>query len=358
MLWKRSKPQFNKVVRIGDRLIGDGQPCFIIAEAGSNHNQKFHLAKKLIDTAAKAKADAVKFQVFVPEKVYVKNAGFADYLGRERTIQQIFHDIMMPQEWLPRLAEHCKNKGILFLSSAFDEESVDLVDPYVEAHKIASYELTHLPLVKHIAKKGKPIILSVGMASIEEIREALNTIASTGNRNVILMHCIAKYPAPIECTNLKVINVLQKEFGTPVGLSDHSREPIINPVAVAAMGGNAVEKHFTISNRLSGPDHKFALEPKELKEMVSSIRKAESALGSSTKRVQEIEKELYSFARRRVHATRNIKKGEIFTKQNIAVLRSGKSRPGLEPKYFEWVLGRRAVNDIRESEGVRKEDVA
>ncbi len=358
MLWKRSKPQFNKFVRIGNRIVGEGQPCFVIAEAGSNHNRKFHLAKKLIDTAAKAKADAVKFQVFVPEKIYVKNAGFADYLGRERTIQQIFHDIMMPREWLPKLAEYCKKKGILFLSSTFDEESVDLVDPYVSAHKIASYEATHLPLVRHIAKKGKPIIMSVGMASINEIREALNVIASTGNRNVVLMHCIAKYPAPIEATNLRVMDALRKEFKVPVGLSDHSREPLINPVTAVARGGNMIEKHFTLSNNLPGPDHKFALVPKELEEMVAGIRKAESALGSSTKHVQEIEKELYLFARRRVHAIKDIKKGEVFTKENIAVLRSGKSRPGLEPKYFEWVIGRRAVRDIKESEGVRKEDVA
>jgi N-acetylneuraminate synthase len=358
MLWKRSKPQFNKVVRIGSRAVGEGQPCFIIAEAGSNHNQKLSLAKKLVDTAVNAKADAVKFQVFVPEKIYVKDAGFADYLGNKKTIQQIFKDIMMPQDWLPKLAEYCKKKGIMFLSSAFDEDSVDIVDPYVAAHKIASYESTHFPLIRHIAKKGKPIIMSVGMASIDEIREVLNVIASTGNKNVIIMHCISKYPTPIEASNLRVIDTLRKEFGVPVGISDHTREPVINPIAVVARGGNAVEKHFTLSNKLPGPDHKFALEPDELAEMVSSIRKTESALGSPVKQVQQIEKELYSFARRRVHATKNILKGEIFTKQNIAVLRSGKSRPGMEPKYFDWVLGRRAAADIRESDGVRREDVS
>ncbi|MEM2916592.1 MAG: N-acetylneuraminate synthase family protein [Candidatus Woesearchaeota archaeon] len=358
MLWKSSGPQFNKIVKIGNKLVGEGQSCFVIAEAGSNHNQKFALAKKLVDIAAKAKADAVKFQLFVPEKIYVRNAGFADYLGKERTIQQIFHDIMMPQEWMPKLAEYCKKKGIMFLSSAFDEESVDLVDSYVLAHKIASYEITHLPLIRHIAKKGKPIIMSVAMASISEIRDALRVIASTGNRNVVLMHCIAKYPAPIEATNLRVIDALRKEFGIPVGLSDHSREPLINPVAAVARGADMIEKHFTVSNKLPGPDHKHAIEPDELKEMVASIRKTESALGSSVKKVQQIERELYTFARRRIHAIKDIKKGEIFTKQNIAVLRSGKARLGLEPKYFDWILGRRAVNDINESDGVRKEDVA
>jgi N,N'-diacetyllegionaminate synthase len=190
MLWKSSKPQFNRIVKIGNRLVGEGQPCFIIAEAGSNHNQKFSIAKKLVDAAVKAKADAVKFQVFVPEKIYVKNAGFADYLGNKKTIQQIFQDIMMPVDWIPKLAEYCRKKGIMFLSSAFDEGSVDLVDKHVAAHKIASYESTHIPLIKHIAKKGKPIIMSVGMASIDEIRDVLRAIASTGNKNVIIMHCI------------------------------------------------------------------------------------------------------------------------------------------------------------------------
>jgi N-acetylneuraminate synthase len=354
---KRSRPRFNEVVRIGDRLIGEGHSCFIIAEAGSNHNQKFGWAKRLIDIAAKAKADAVKFQTFIPEKIYVKHAGFADYLGRGASIQQIFKDLVMPVRWLPKLAEYCQKKNIIFMSSVFDEESADLVDPFVHAHKIASYESTHLPLIKHVAMKGKPIVLSTGMATIPEVREALATIASTGNDNVILMHCVAKYPAPIESSNLLAIDLLRRECGVPIGLSDHSREAVINPVAMVARGGNIIEKHFTIKNSLPGPDHKFAIEPDELTEMVASIRKAETALGSPMKGVLPIEQELFKLARRRVHAIRDIKKGEIFSLKNVAVLRSGKARPGLEPKDFEWVLGKRAKNNIQESDGVRAEDI-
>jgi|RhiMetdeSRZDD1v2_1073273.scaffolds.fasta_scaffold139211_2 sialic acid synthase SpsE len=357
MLSKRSKPRFNEVVKIGDRLVGEGHRCFIIAEAGSNHNQKLSWAKKLIDIAAKAKADAVKFQTFIPEKIYVKHAGFADYLGNAKSIQQIFKDMTMPADWLPKLAESCQKRSILFMSSVFDEESADLVDRFVPAHKIASYESTHLPLIKHVAKKGKPIVLSTGMATVGEIREALRAIASTGNENVILMHCVAKYPAPIESTNLRSVDLLRKEFGVPVGLSDHSREAIVNPVAMAARGGNIIEKHFTIKKSLAGPDHKFAIEPHELEEMVTSIRRAEAALGNPVKGVLPLEKELFTFARRRVHAIRDIKKGEIFSPKNVAVLRSGKARPGLEPKDFEWMLGRRARNDIKESDGVRAEDI-
>ena len=358
LLSKRSKPRFNEVVQIGDRFVGEGHRCLIIAEAGSNHNQKLRWAQELIDIAAKAKADVVKFQTFIPEKIYVKHAGFADYLGNAQSIQQIFKDIKMPADWLPKLAESCRKKGILFMSSVFDEESADLVDRFVPAHKIASYESTQLPHIKHVAKKGKPIVLSTGMATLREIREALVAIASTGNKNVILMHCVAKYPAPIESSNLRSIDLLRKEFGVPVGLSDHSREAIVNPVAMVARGGNIIEKHFTIKNSLDGPDHKFAIEPHELAEMVSSIRKAEAALGNAVKGVLPLEKELFAFARRRVHAIRDIKKGEIFSSNNVAVLRSGKARPGLEPKDFEWMLGRRARNDIKESDGVRAEDIA
>lgn len=357
MLWKRSKPRFNKAVRIGNRTIGEGHPCFIIAEAGSNHNQKIGIAKKLIDAAAAAKADVVKFQTFIPDKIYVKHAGFADYLGNAKSIQQIFKDIMMPRDWIPKLAEYCATKKIMFMSSAFDEESVDLLDPFVVAHKVASYESTHLPLITYMAKKGKPIIMSTGMASIEEIREALNAIAATGNKNVILMHCIAKYPAPIEASNLRVIDTLRVEFGVPVGLSDHSREALVNPIAVAARGGNIIEKHYTLSNDLPGPDHKFALEPHELGALVEGVRKAEAALGSPAKRVHPLEQELYSFARRRVHAIKDIKRGERFTHDNIAVLRSGKARHGMEPKFYSWVLGRTAKQDVKESDGVRAEDV-
>jgi N,N'-diacetyllegionaminate synthase len=354
---RRSRPRFNEVVEIGGRLVGEGHPCFIIAEGGSNHNQKLSWARKLIDIAAKAKADAVKFQTFIPEKIYVKHAGFADYLGNKKSIQQIFSDIAMPQGWLPKLASYCGKKRVLFMTSVFDEESADIVDPFVSAHKIASYESTHLPLIKHVAAKGKPVVLSTGMSTVPEIREALAAIATTGNRNVILMHCVAKYPAPIDSSNLRAIDLLRKEFGVPVGLSDHSLEAVINPIAVAARGGNIIEKHFTIGRKLPGPDHRFSIEPQELKEMVAGIRKAEAALGAAIKGVLPLEQELFRFARRRVHAIQDIRRGQIFSRENVAILRSGKSRPGLEPKDFEWVLGRRAKNDIKESEGIRAEDI-
>ncbi len=354
---KSKRAFFHTTVKIGRHLIGEGHPCFIIAEAGSNHNQRWDWAKKLIDVAAKAHADAVKFQTFVPEKIYVKDAGFADYLGKTKTVQEIFEEIMMPPEWLPKLAAYCRKKSILFLTSVFDEESADLVDPHVPAHKIASYECTHIPLIRHVAKKGKPVFLSTAMATIPEIGAALDAIASTGNKNVVLMHCIAKYPAPIEASNLRVVETLRRQFNVPVGLSDHSREPVVNPVALVARGGNILEKHLTLSNDLPGPDHVFALEPSELEWMIASVRKTESALGSPVKRILPMEKELWSFARRHVHAIRDIAKGERFTRENIAVLRSGKAKRGLEPARYDWVLGKCAARDLRRSDGIGARDI-
>lgn len=351
------KKSFNPVVRITDHWIGSTHPCFVIAEAGSNHNRKFALAKKLIDVAVHAGADAIKFQLFVPDKIYVHGAGAADYLGKKKSIDTILEEMKMPENWIAKLAAYCGKKGILFLCSAFDEKSVDVIDPFVAAHKIASYEITHLPLIRHVAKKGKPIILSTAMATEKEIAEALDTIASVGNRNVILMHCIAKYPAPIEDSNLRIIPMLQKRFRVPVGLSDHSRDPLLNPIAVAALGGHIIEKHFTLSNTLPGPDHAFAIEPNELTALVASVHKTESALGSPKKRLLPIEKELHAFARRHLHATRPIKKGERFSKENIAALRSGKVAPGMDPKYLDQVLGKRAKRDIAIGQGIQKRDI-
>lgn len=351
------KKYFHSVVKIGPYKIGKGQPSFIIAEAGSNHNKNFSLAKKLIKAAVAAQANAVKFQLFVPDKLYAAGAGSADYLGDSQSIHEILDAVKMPTTWIQKLSLECKTKKILFLCSAFDETSVDLIDPYVAAHKIASYELTHLPLIKHIAKKGKPILLSTAMANIDEIQEALEVIAKTGNRNVVLMQCTACYPNPIEDSHLRVIPALQDRFHIPVGLSDHSRNPFVNPIAATALGGNILEKHFTLDNNLPGPDHQFAITPDELHTLIQSVRETEMALGSPLKKLLPVEKELFTFARRHIHAIRPIKKGEKLSKENIAILRSGKVSPGLPPRDFEWVCGKRAARNISQGRGIRKGDV-
>ncbi|MBN2014541.1 MAG: N-acetylneuraminate synthase family protein [Candidatus Altiarchaeota archaeon] len=339
-------------IRIGDRLIGDGEPCFIIAEAGSNHDGSLAQAKKLIDVAVKSKADAVKFQLFRSEKLYSKGAGNSDYLGTRKQIGEIIKGLEMPYNWIEKLAGYCEKKGVFFLVSVFDEESVDRLDEYVLAHKIASYEVSHIPLLKYVARKNKPMIISTGASTLSEVVESLDAVYSTGNRKVCLTQCTAKYPAPQSSMNLRVIVSMKRKFRIPVGLSDHSREPLVAPLAAVALGANILEKHFTLDNDLLGPDHRFSLEPHELADMVKKIRMVEEALGSGRKKVEDVERELYDFAKRRIHATKDIKRGEQLLSKNVAVLRSGKNRPGLEPKHIEKIWGKKAKRDIRAGEGI------
>jgi N-acetylneuraminate synthase len=358
-------------IKIGNKYIGDNEPVFIIAEAGSNHNGKLSMAKELIDVASESGADAVKFQTFRAAKLYVKEAGFAEYLGDEKPIYQIIKNMEMPYEWIPTLMKYCRKRGIIFLSSTFDEVSTDRLDKAgIEAFKIASYDSNNIPLVRYVASKGKPIIMSTGLASMEELKETLGTIFSQGNRQLALMHCVAKYPAPLEYCNLRVMDTLREAFSVSVGYSDHTRDPLTAPVIAAVMGANLIEKHFTLSNDLEGPDHKFAIEPDELKKMVKILKNQkllkerynsiprktiELVMGSPEKRITPVEEELYNFARRHIHATRDIKPGEIITPENVAILRSGKVKPGMEPREWDSILGKRAKRYIRAYEGITKD---
>jgi sialic acid synthase SpsE len=346
-----------KNVRIGNRSVGDGEPCFIIAEAGSNHNGNLEQAKQLVDVAASAKADAVKFQVFRADKVYPKSAGVTDYLKIPKPIYDIIAEMEMPYEWLPELSSYCARKGIVFLASVFDEDSVDRLDAHVDAFKIASYEMTHIPLLRYIASKRKPMIVSTGAANLAEVAETVQEIRRSGNDGLILMQCTAAYPAPIDAMNVRAIATMKSSFGVPVGLSDHSRDPLVAPIAAIGVGANLIEKHFTLSNDLPGPDHRFALEPPELQLMVQKIHEAEKALGSGEKVPLGAEDELRHFARRSIFAVREIAKGEEFTKQNIAVLRGGKLSPGLPPKDYPKVLCHRAARNIGKESAILKQDI-
>ena len=344
-------------IRIGERLVGGGQPCYVIAEAGSNHNGDLEQALRLIDVAADASADAVKFQLFRAGRMYSRSAGTSDYLNDPTPIYDIIAAMEMPYEWLPELARHCAWKHVAFLATPFDEESVDRIDPYVPAFKIASYEMTHTPFVQHVARKGKPVLMSTGTATMDEIAAAVASFGETGNSSLILLQCTAAYPAPIESLNVRAMDALRGRFGVPTGFSDHSRDPLIGPLAVVARGAAVVEKHFTLSNALPGPDHKFALEPAELRLMIERIRQMERALGTGEKTVDPVEEELRAFARRSVFAIRRIAAGESFTPQNVAVLRGGKCHPGLAPGEFASLLGRRAVREIAADSPVQREDI-
>ena len=345
-------------IRFGTREVGEGKPTYVIAEAGSNHNANFEQALRLIDVAAEAGADAVKFQTFEAKKLYPRSAGVTDYLAVKKSVYDIIREMEMPLEWIPKLKEYCVSRRIDFLSTPFDESAADALYDYVDVYKIASYEMTHHPLVEHIARKGKPVIASTGTASLDEVREMVEVFRATGNDQLVLLQCTAKYPAPLSALNLRTLQVLARECGVLVGLSDHSREALPGPMTAVALGASVIEKHFTLSNRLPGPDHEYAIEPGELAAMIRAIRQVESTLGSGVKEPLPEELELRSFARRSIFTTRAIAAGEAVTRDNVAVLRCGKLGYGLHPRELKVILGRRAKHSLPVDSPIRTEDLA
>lgn len=335
-----------KIVQIGNKDVGENKPCFIIAEAGSNHNRDMKLAKQLIDAAAEAGADAVKFQTFSADKLYSKKSPKFTYL-KEADVYQLIKSIELPREWQQELAEYAKSKQIMFLSTPFDREAVDQLDEIgVAAFKMASFELVDLELLNYTAQKKKPIIISTGMASLGDIEDALQAIRGAGNEQIILLHCNSLYPTPEHIVNLKAIDTMRHAFHVPVGFSDHTLGTII-PAAAAARGASVIEKHFTLNRNLDGPDHRFALEPDELKQMVGQIRTVEAAIGSGIKQRSAEEEEMYVKARRSLVAAQYIPVGTRITEEMITVKRPGY---GILPKYKQLVVGRTARVDIEEDD--------
>jgi len=336
-------------IKIGNRTIGEGKPCFIIAEAGVNHNGDINLAKKLIDLAKDAGADAVKFQTFAAEEVVIKGTEKANYqkvtTGTEESQLEMLKKLELTQMDFEQLFTYARGKGVVLLSSAFDNRSVDLLDNLgVPAIKVASGEITNSPLLKHIARKKRPIILSTGMATLDEVEEALEVIRKEGAREIVLLHCVSCYPAKIEDVNLKAMETLRTTFKLPVGLSDHT-PGITAPIAAVALGACIIEKHFTLDKSLPGPDHRASLEPGELKQMVTAIREVEKAMGNGVKRPTEEEEENKKVARRSIVARVDIPLGAIITEEMLDVKRPG---GGLEPKYMDIILSRKTkVNIIK-----------
>jgi sialic acid synthase SpsE/RimJ/RimL family protein N-acetyltransferase len=348
------------------RQFGPGLPCFIIAEAGSNWRmgtpaRDRRMAQALIDVAIDAQCDAVKFQTYRPESVYVENAGTSDYLagaGIKESIRDIFADLAMPYEMIPELAAYCEKRGILFMSTPFSVDDFAALDPFVPMHKLASYEISHRRLIEKMAASGKPVVMSTGASTIDDIRWALAHFRACGGGEVALMQCTARYPAPLDALNLETIPTMRALFGVPVGLSDHSREAVAGPAAAAALGAAVIEKHFTLDRRLPGPDHSFAIDPTELAAMVSAVRQAEASRGPGLKRVLAAEDELRLFARRGLQATRGIRRGEVLHEgQNFDILRPGKQRQGTHPRFIEKLEGARATRDIGLGEGIALSDV-
>jgi N,N'-diacetyllegionaminate synthase len=334
-------------IHIGDRPIGHGAPCFVIAEAGVNHNGDLDRALQLVDVAAEAGADAVKFQTFKADRLVTRNAAKAAYQIRQTGADESQYDMLQRLELSAedhrRLIEHARNWGVLFMSTPFDEQSADLLDELgVPVYKLPSGEITNLPFLQAVARKGKPMIVSTGMASLGEVEAAVQAIEETGNDQFVLLHCVSNYPADPADVNLRAMQTLSAAFAKPVGYSDHTLGNEVSLAAVA-MGACVIEKHYTLDRTLPGPDHGASSEPDELKALMGGIRKIESAMGHGRKQAAASEANTAAVARKSLVAARDIPAGALLTLDVIAIKRPG---TGLPPAMRPCLLGRTAKTSI------------
>jgi N-acetylneuraminate synthase/N,N'-diacetyllegionaminate synthase len=338
-------------VKIGERFIGDEEPVFIVAEIGLNHDGKLHQAKELIKKAAEAGVDAVKFQTFHADKLLSRSTRGVSHLKmEEETPYKMFKKLEFGREEHIQLMEVAREEGILFLSTPFDEDGAELLFTLgVKAFKIASGDITNLPLLEFVAKKKLPIILSTGMSTLGEVEEAIDVIYGSGCREIVLLHCTSNYPPAEEDVNLRAILLLKEVFGVPVGYSDHT-VGIFASFGAVSLGASLIEKHFTLSRTLPGPDHSISLEPKEMKQLVIGIRSIEKMLGEKVKRPAKAEFPIRNFARRSIVASVKIPKGTVIQKEMLSIKRPGS---GIPPKYINLVVGRVAKSEIEKDELLR-----
>ncbi len=325
----------------------------IIAEAGVNHNGDINIAKKLIDIAVEAGVDYVKFQTFKADLAISKNAKKADYQNKttdkSESQYEMIKKLELDKETHHILIDYCKAKNIKFLSTPFDLESIDLLfDLGIELYKIPSGEITNYPYLKKIAQKGLPIIISTGMANMQEIHDAFNILTENGiaKKDITILHANTEYPTPMEDVNLNAMLTIGNEFNTNFGYSDHTLGVEI-PTAAVALDASVIEKHFTLDRTMQGPDHKASLEPTELKAMVSAIRNIEIAMGNGIKKASKSEQKNKPIARKSIVANKNIKKGEIFTENNITVKRPG---TGISPMLWNEIIGKKAIKNFVEDD--------
>ena len=324
---------------------------FIIAEAGVNHNGSLDMAYRLVDVAKETGADAIKFQTFKAEKVVSSKTPKAEYQKKatssDESQLEMIKKLELSFEDFVKLKKYCDKKGIMFLSTPFDHQSIDFLYNLIDIYKIPSGEIINYPYLKHIAAKNKPLIMSTGMANLGEIEEAISIISAVNSEaKISLLHCTTNYPTSYEEVNLKAMQTLAAAFKLPVGYSDHTLG-IEVPIAAVALGARIIEKHFTLDKNLPGPDHKASLEPGEIKEMVKAIRNIEMALGDGIKKPNKSEIEIMKVARRSLIATRDIRVGEIIKESDIIIKRPG---TGIPPKFKEIVIGMKIINDIRQDE--------
>ncbi|OXT08749.1 pseudaminic acid synthase [Thermoanaerobacterium thermosaccharolyticum] len=337
------KPDFE----IKNKKVGCIDPVFIIAELSANHNQNFDNAVKLIKEAKKAGADAVKLQTYTPDTITINcnNEFFQIKQGTiwdGRILYDLYKEAYTPWEWQPKLKEIAENEGLICFSSPFDKTAVDFLEKMnVPAYKIASFEITDIPLIEYIASKGKPVIISTGIATLGDIEEAINACIRMNNKQIALLKCTSEYPSPLNEVNLKTIPNMIETFKTIVGLSDHTLG-ISVPVAAVALGAKIIEKHFTLSRSMGGPDAAFSLEPEEFSQMVRSVREVEKALGDVSYELSAKTMKSREFSRS-LFVVKDVKEGEIFTEENVRSIRPGF---GLHPKYYKYILGKKAAKDI------------
>ncbi|ALV21571.1 MULTISPECIES: N-acetylneuraminate synthase [Carnobacterium] len=329
---------------------------FIIAEAGVNHNGSIELAKELIAKGAEAGVDAVKFQSFKADKLVTVNAEKAEYQvantgNNEENQYQMIKKLELDYDKHQELMDYATSLGVMFLSSAFDLESIDLLkDLGLDIFKIPSGEITNLPYLRKTAKTGKKIILSTGMSTLGEIEEALEVLKNNGAKDITVLHCNTEYPTPMSDVNLTAMNTMKEAFKVPVGYSDHTLG-IEVPIAAVALGAAIIEKHFTLDKTMEGPDHKASLEPDELKQMVTSIRNIEQALGNGVKTPTQSERKNKAIARKSLVSKTAIASGEVFTEENLEIKRPG---TGISPMLWDEIIGTKATKNYQADELIKR----
>jgi N,N'-diacetyllegionaminate synthase len=347
------------------KKIKNSSEVFIIAEAGSNwkcgsRKQDISQAKKLIKTASLCGADAIKFQTY-DSSVYVENAGMSNYLSKKgirKSINKIFNEFSMSYEMLPVLKKFCQQYKIEFMSTPFSVKDVYEIDKFVNIHKLASYEINHISMLEALAKTKKPVIISTGASTLEEINFAIKTMKKFDNNQLCLLQCTSKYPAKIESLNLSVIPSFKNKYKIPVGLSDHSINPLIAPITAVGLGATIIEKHFTLNKLSKGPDHYFSLDPIELKTMITGLRNCVTSIGNPVKKVHPDEKELRVFAHRAIQATKTIEIGEKFVLgKNIEILRPGNRKRGIDPRFLQKIINKKSSKRIKSGDGITLNDV-
>jgi sialic acid synthase SpsE len=348
-----------KEFKIGFKSIGGDNPCFIIAEIGTNHNRDINTAKRLIEAAKKSGCDGVKFQIYHPSDIVHKKIRTSEYHYENVYSEKYWYEVLekhlaTPRSWFPELIDYVRKLELTPIATCHCENCAKFMfDNGIDAFKVASMDITHFALMKEVARFGKPLILATGMSTADEIKDAVRNILETGNNKLALLHCVSNYPSRAEELNLNNIKMLLSEFDLPVGFSDHSKGTLSASTAVA-IGAKLIEKHITLDRNSKGPDHHFALEPHELQNMVEQIREVERSLGDFERELGETENKKRDLYRRSVIAGKNITKGERISESNVIFARPGN---GVSPKDFESIKDKKANRNISESEQIQWADL-